>query len=59
MSKQSSAHGERLDLVDAVNVASAAQFRTNVVPTPDHRGDVRAVRPLTEHAAFRVLPADR
>lgn len=47
----------RLDLADAVNVVFAAQFRTNVVLTLDHR-DFRAVRPLTEHTAFRLLPAD-
>lgn len=46
-----------LDLADAVNVALAAQFRTNVVLTLDIR-DFRAVRPLTDHAAFRLLPAD-
>lgn len=47
----------RLDLADAVNVAFAAQFRTNAVLTLDHR-DFRAVRPLTEHDAFTLLPAD-
>lgn len=47
----------RLDLADAVNVVFAAQFRTNVVLTLDHR-DFRAVRPLTENTAFRLLPAD-
>lgn len=47
----------RLDLTDAVNVALAAQYRTNVVLTLDHR-DFRALRPLTDHQAFRLLPAD-
>lgn len=47
----------RLDLADAVNVAFAAQFRTNVVLTLDRR-DFRAIRPLTEHRAFRLLPDD-
>ncbi len=47
----------RLDLADAVNVAFAAQFRTNAVLTLDHR-DFGAVRPLTEHDAFTLLPAD-
>jgi uncharacterized protein len=46
-----------LDLADAVNVALAAQFRTNVVLTLDIR-DFRALRPLTDHPAFRLLPAD-
>lgn len=47
----------RLDLADAVNVAFAAQFRTDAVLTLDRR-DFRAVRPLTEHRAFRLLPDD-
>lgn len=47
----------RLDLADAVNVAFAAWFRTNVLLTIDRR-DFRAVRPLTNHTAFRLLPDD-
>ncbi len=47
----------RLDLADAVNVAFAAQFRTNAVLTLDHR-DFRAINPLTDHHAFRLLPND-
>ncbi|MDY0815932.1 PIN domain-containing protein [Kitasatospora purpeofusca] len=48
----------RLDLTDAVNVALAADFRTDAILTLDQR-DFRAVRPLTSHKAFRVLPFDR
>ena len=47
----------RLDLTDAVNVALAAEFDTDTMLTLDHR-DFRAIRPLTEHPAFRLLPAD-
>lgn len=47
----------KLDLADAVTVALAATFHTNVVLTLDQR-DFRAVQPLTPHAAFRLLPAD-
>jgi predicted nucleic acid-binding protein len=46
-----------LDLADAVNVALAAEFRTDAVLTLDRR-DFRAVRPLTAHKAFRILPDD-
>ena len=46
-----------LDLADAVNVAVAAEFRTNTVLTLD-RGDFRAIHPLTDHYAFRLLPDD-
>lgn len=46
-----------LDLADGVNVAFAAQFRTNAVLTLDHR-DFRAIRPLSDHRAFRLLPDD-
>ncbi|MFJ8433214.1 PIN domain-containing protein [Kitasatospora sp. NPDC094019] len=50
--------GLRLDIADAVNIALAAQFRTDAILTLDQR-DFRAVRPLTaEHKAFRVLPFD-
>ena len=47
----------RLDLADAVNVAFAAQFATDAVLTLDSR-DLRALRPLTDHTAFRLLPED-
>lgn len=46
-----------LDLADAVNVALAAQYRTDAVLTLDRR-DFRAVRPLTPHKFFRLLPDD-
>jgi uncharacterized protein len=46
-----------LDLADAVNIAVAAEYRTNVLLTLDRR-DYRAVRPLTEHPAFTLLPDD-
>jgi predicted nucleic acid-binding protein len=46
-----------LDLADAVSVALAADYRTDAVLTLDRR-DFRAVRPLTPHKAFRLLPDD-
>lgn len=46
-----------LDLADAVAAAVAAEYRTEVLLTLDRR-DFRAIRPLTEHAAFRLLPDD-
>ncbi|MFD7156525.1 PIN domain-containing protein [Kribbella sp. NPDC059898] len=46
-----------LDLADAVTVALAADYRTDSVLTLDRR-DFRAVRPLTPHQAFRLLPDD-
>ncbi|MFI7066407.1 PIN domain-containing protein [Kribbella sp. NPDC050124] len=46
-----------LDLADAVAVALAADYRTDSVLTLDRR-DFRAVKPLTPHAAFRLLPDD-
>lgn len=46
-----------LDLADAVNVVLAAEFRTDALLTLDRR-DFRAVRPLTPHKAFRLLPDD-
>jgi len=46
-----------LDLADWVNVALAAQYRTDVVLTLDRR-DFRAMRPLTAHKWFRLLPDD-
>lgn len=49
--------GLDLDLADAVNIAVAAEYRTDAVLTLDRR-DFRAVRPLTPHKAFRLLPDD-
>jgi predicted nucleic acid-binding protein len=46
-----------LDLADAVNVGLAAEYRTDVVLTLDRR-DFRAIRPLTPHKCFRLLPDD-
>ena len=46
-----------LDLADAVSVALAADYRTDAVLTLDRR-DFRALRPLTPHKAFRLLPDD-
>jgi uncharacterized protein len=47
-----------LDLADAVNVALAAQYRTDAVLTLD-RSDFRAMHPLTPHKWFRLLPGDQ
>ena len=49
--------GLDLDLADAVNVGLAAQYRTDAVLTLDRR-DFRAMRPLTSHEWFRLLPDD-
>ncbi|TQN30561.1 putative nucleic acid-binding protein [Haloactinospora alba] len=46
-----------LDLADAVNVALAAEYGTTAVLTLDRR-DFRALRPLTPHGSFRLLPDD-
>ena len=46
-----------LNLDDAVNVTLAADYRTDAILTLDRR-DFRAIRPLTPHKAFRVLPDD-
>lgn len=46
-----------LDLADAVNVAIAADYVTDAVLTLD-RSDFRAIRPLSPHKAFRILPDD-
>ncbi|KUJ65990.1 twitching motility protein PilT, partial [Streptomyces albus subsp. albus] len=47
-----------LDLVDAVNVALAAEYDTDTVLTRDIR-DFRALRPLAGHYThFRILPDD-
>ncbi|WP_040838112.1 PIN domain-containing protein [Nocardia brevicatena] len=47
----------RLDLADAVNAVLAERYETDTVLTLD-RWDFRAVRPLTGHPAFRLLPDD-
>jgi predicted nucleic acid-binding protein len=54
---QDSYAGLRLDLADAVNVVLAEAYDTTAVLTLDRR-DFRAVRPLTHHDAFRLLPDD-
>lgn len=46
-----------LDLTDATNVAIAERYETIDILTLDRR-DFRAVKPLTGHEAFRVLPDD-
>jgi predicted nucleic acid-binding protein len=46
-----------IDLADAVNVVLAEQYETDSVLTLDRR-DFRAMRPLTSHKAFRLLPDD-
>jgi predicted nucleic acid-binding protein len=46
-----------LDLADAVNVALAAEYRTDALLTLDRR-DFRAIRPLTPHPAYRLFPDD-
>lgn len=46
-----------LDLADAGAVVAAADYRTDAVLTLDRR-DFRTLRPLTSHAAFRLLPDD-
>jgi uncharacterized protein len=49
--------GLDLDLADAVNVVLAARHATSDLLTLDER-DFRAVRPLTSHRGFRLLPRD-
>lgn len=46
-----------LDLADAVTMVLAARYRTDAVLTVGRR-DFRAVRPLSHHPAFRLLPDD-
>ncbi|MGW4225367.1 type II toxin-antitoxin system VapC family toxin [Streptomyces bauhiniae] len=49
---------QSLDLVDAMNVALAAEYTTDAILTRDLR-DFRTVRPLNEkHTHFRFLPDD-
>jgi len=47
----------RVDLADSVNVVLAAEYETDCILTLDRR-DFRAIRPLTHHPAFRLLPDD-
>ncbi|MGL5851139.1 MAG: PIN domain-containing protein [Phycicoccus sp.] len=46
-----------LDLADAVVVVVAARYLTDAVLTLDRRA-FRAIRPLTPHEGFRLLPDD-
>jgi len=48
---------DEIGLTDAMNVALAATFRTDVIFTLD-RKHFRAVRPLTAHEFFRLFPDD-
>lgn len=46
-----------LDLTDAVHVKLTAEYQTNEILTLEYR-DFRAIRPLSSHDHFRVLPQD-
>jgi predicted nucleic acid-binding protein len=46
-----------LDLTDAVNAVLAEQYETDAILTLDRR-DFRALTPLSEHSAYRLLPDD-
>ncbi|MDQ1071177.1 type II toxin-antitoxin system VapC family toxin [Streptomyces canus] len=46
-----------LDLTDSVITVLAREYATDAVLTLD-RKDFRAIRPLTSHPAFRLLPDD-
>ncbi|WP_411084076.1 PIN domain-containing protein [Streptomyces sp. cmx-18-6] len=48
--------GKGIGMADAMNVALAAAYRTEVIFTTDRH--FRMVRPLTGHMAFRLLPDD-
>ncbi|MFD3512019.1 PIN domain-containing protein [Streptomyces sp. NPDC058657] len=48
--------GKGIGLTDAMNVALAAAYGTDVMFTTDRH--FRMVRPLTGHKAFRLLPDD-
>jgi uncharacterized protein len=48
--------GRGVGLADAMNVALAAAYRTDLVFTSDRH--FRLMRPLTGHSAFRLLPDD-
>ncbi|KLO26287.1 twitching motility protein PilT [Mycolicibacter heraklionensis] len=47
----------RLDLTDAISVVMAEQYETDAVLTLDRR-DFRAITPLNNVPAFRLLPDD-
>lgn len=47
----------RLDLTDAISVVMAKQYETDAVLTLDRR-DFRAITPLNNVPAFRLLPDD-
>lgn len=49
--------GLDLDLTDAINVVLAAEYHTNDVATLDER-DFRAIKPVSGHDHFRLLPYD-
>ncbi|MCU1640398.1 MAG: VapC toxin family domain ribonuclease [Nocardia sp.] len=49
--------GMNLDLVDAMCVALADEYDTDLILTLDRR-DFRALRPLNGYATFRLLPDD-
>jgi predicted nucleic acid-binding protein len=49
--------GLDIGLTDAMNVVLAREFRTNALATLD-RKHARAIRPLTAHEAFLLLPDD-
>jgi predicted nucleic acid-binding protein len=55
--RQSQKKPTRLDLADAVNVALAEEYETEVILATDQR-DFRVLLPLTGHRAFRILPYD-
>lgn len=46
-----------LDLADALNVVIAAEYETDAILTLDRR-DFRAIKPLAQFNAFRLLPDD-
>ncbi|WP_323139098.1 PIN domain-containing protein [Streptomyces microflavus] len=48
--------GKGIGMADAMNVALAAAYRTEIIFTSDRH--FRTVRPLTGHKAFRLLPDD-
>lgn len=48
--------GKGVGLTDAMNVALAAAYRTDVLFTTDRH--FRMIRPLTGHTAFHLLPDD-
>ena len=46
-----------IGLADAMNVVLAREYHTDVIATLDYR-HFRAIRPLSRHSAFRLLPDD-